>query len=39
MDENALGLPHTGATRLRMLSQERAVLNGKTPKISLTGMG
>lgn len=39
MDENALGFTSYCATRLRMLSQERAVLNGKTPKISLTGMG
>lgn len=39
MDDNALGLPHTGAIRWQMLSQERAVLNAKTPKISPTGMG
>ncbi|SUH40033.1 Uncharacterised protein [Salmonella enterica subsp. enterica] len=39
MDDNALGFAHTGAIRWQMLSQERAVLNAKMPKISLTGMG
>lgn len=39
MDENALGFTSYWRNSLAMLSQERAVLNGKTPKISLTGMG